>query len=109
MADEARLPDAQLSRALLIGVSEFTDDQLLDLPSVRHNLTGLFEVLTSPWGAGLPDTGHRPASGLVATAAGVCGQGVMPPREQRGSRSLRDDSSSVPGEAGSPDRKGSPS
>lgn len=56
MADEARLPDAQRSRALLIGVGEFTDDQLSDLPSVRHNLTGLREVLTSPWGAGLPDT-----------------------------------------------------
>lgn len=56
MADEARLPDAQRSCALLIGVSEFTDDQLSDLPSVRNNLTGLFEVLTSPWGVGLPGT-----------------------------------------------------
>lgn len=56
MTDEARLPDAQRSRALLIGVGEFTDDQLPVLPSVRNNITGLAEVLTSPWGAGLPDT-----------------------------------------------------
>jgi hypothetical protein len=56
MADGARLPDAQRSHALLIGVGEFTDNQLAALPSVRNNLTGLFEGLTSPWGAGLPDT-----------------------------------------------------
>ncbi|HKR50580.1 MAG TPA: caspase family protein, partial [Pseudonocardiaceae bacterium] len=59
MADEARLPDAQRSRALLIGVGEFTDDHFPGLPSVRRNLTGLGEVLTSPWGAGLPDNHCR--------------------------------------------------
>lgn len=56
MADVARRPDAKRSRALLIGVGKFADEQLPVLSSVRNNLTGLAEVLTSPWGAELPDT-----------------------------------------------------
>lgn len=56
MADEGRLPDALRSRALLIGVSRFTTNQLPALSSVSNNLTGLAEVLTSPWGAGLLGT-----------------------------------------------------
>jgi TPR repeat protein len=48
-----RLPDPARSRAVLIGVSEFADQNLPDLPSVRNNLTALATVLTSQWSIGL--------------------------------------------------------
>jgi hypothetical protein len=43
----ARLPDPALSRAVLIGTSDFSRDELLpNLPAVRNNLADLFAVLT---------------------------------------------------------------
>lgn len=52
-----RLPDPDTSRALLLGCGTYTDPSLPALPSVRGNLTGMKEALTSPGGTGLTD-GH---------------------------------------------------
>ncbi|GAA4019144.1 hypothetical protein GCM10022247_48490 [Allokutzneria multivorans] len=46
-----RLPDPELSRAVLIGASRF--EHLHDLPAVRNNVTDLAAILTSTTGTGL--------------------------------------------------------
>lgn len=54
----ARLPDPERSRAVLIGVSDYTDPGLPPLPTVWNNLIDLRELLTSPSGTGLPENTH---------------------------------------------------
>ncbi|WP_210406291.1 hypothetical protein, partial [Micromonospora sp. MH33] len=44
----ARLPDRQLSNALLIGAAHFASGAIGDLPSVSNNVSALAEVLTDP-------------------------------------------------------------
>ncbi|MCP3802824.1 caspase family protein [Allokutzneria sp. A3M-2-11 16] len=48
-----RLPDPELSRAVLIGTSRFDHPGLGDLPAVRNNLADLAAILTSATGTGL--------------------------------------------------------
>jgi Caspase domain len=50
----ARLPDRDLSRAVLIGTSRYQDTSLESLPGVANNLSDLAVALTAPQGAGLP-------------------------------------------------------
>ncbi|PPJ36357.1 hypothetical protein C5E45_20095 [Nocardia nova] len=72
-----RLPDADLSRALLLGASKFSDAELPDLPAVRNNLTALAEILTSSWATALapqhcvalPDEDDRSVIGDRLTSA----------------------------------------
>lgn len=49
-----RLPDAVLSRAVVVGAAEFRDRELADLPAVRNNVADFARVLTSSAGTGLP-------------------------------------------------------
>lgn len=55
----ARLPDRLTSRALLIGVSHFTDADLHDLPAVANNVPALVDVLTDPNVGGFDRAGCR--------------------------------------------------
>ncbi|MFD1048289.1 caspase family protein, partial [Kibdelosporangium lantanae] len=48
------LASGQLSRAVLIGVSSFTDPDLYDLPSVTNNVDTLHGMLTHPDWWGIP-------------------------------------------------------
>jgi Caspase domain len=41
-------PNPELSRAVLIGTSDFQQDELTQLPAVRNNLTDLAQALTDP-------------------------------------------------------------
>ncbi|MDQ3577571.1 MAG: caspase family protein [Actinomycetota bacterium] len=50
-----RLPDPASSRAVIIGVSRYTDPELPGLPGVDANLDDLRAVLTSARGTGLPE------------------------------------------------------
>lgn len=43
-----RLPDSQRSRIVLIGTSEYEDENLPDLPAVGRNIIGLKTALTNP-------------------------------------------------------------
>ncbi|CAM5742666.1 hypothetical protein SALBM311S_05568 [Streptomyces alboniger] len=48
MSDLESLPDPSASRAVLIGASTFTDEELNDLPAVREGVSTLYELLTGP-------------------------------------------------------------
>jgi hypothetical protein len=50
----ARLPDPGLSRAVLIGTSQYQDPALESLPGVANNLADFSAALTSPQGSSLP-------------------------------------------------------
>lgn len=49
-----RLPDPQLSRAVLIGASSYHSTDLPALPAVRNNLSGMASVFTAPERGALP-------------------------------------------------------
>lgn len=73
-----RLPDAQRSRCALIGVSRYTAGNLIDLPPVAENLSGLTSLLVDPHRCGidarhiatvLDPPGPHQAGSAVLTAA----------------------------------------
>ncbi|WP_431042116.1 caspase, EACC1-associated type [Streptomyces sp. P1-3] len=52
-----RLPDPERSRAVLIGTSSYTDEELPDLPVVRRTVADLASALTD-WSYGILDVPH---------------------------------------------------
>ncbi|MFF5218787.1 caspase domain-containing protein [Micromonospora sp. NPDC000442] len=66
----ARLPERQASRALLIGASQFSYPGLHALPAVVNNVQALADVLTDPEFGGFDETGCRVLTDPTAQQVG---------------------------------------